>query len=88
MMVASGSEDSIASGFIGNLLQGIGYIIPQLHRFANSDWLSGIFTDFSQLGFICAQTAIFCFFLLAVSLFDFSRKNIWLKTNEDKNKVY
>ena len=76
MMVASGSEDSIASGFIGNLLQGIGYIVPQLHRFDNSDWLSGIFTDFSQLGFICVQTAIFCFFLLAVSLFDFSRKNI------------
>ena len=76
MMVASGSEDSIASGFIGNFLSAIGYITPQLHRFANSDWLTNIESNFELLCFIALQTAIFCLFLTAVSIFDFSRKNI------------
>lgn len=76
MMVVSGSEDSIASGLLGSLLKGIGYVIPQLHRFANSDWLSGIVTDFSSICFIALQAGIFCFFLIAVSIFDFNRKNI------------
>lgn len=76
MMVATGSEDSIASGFVGKIVSGISYIIPQLHRFANSDWLSGVVTEFNQLGFILLQTLIFCLFLTAVSIFDFSRKNI------------
>ncbi len=76
MMVASGSEDSVASGVIGKILITIGYIIPQLHRFSNSDWLSGTITEYNQLGFILIQTLIFCCFLTAVSIFDFSRKNI------------
>lgn len=76
MMASSGSTDSAASGIIGNIIEAISYVIPQLHKFANSDWLTGSITDYSSISFILLQAFIFSALLIAVSIFDFNRKNI------------
>ncbi len=76
MMANSSPTDSAANGVIGNMIEAISYVTPQLHKFANSDWLTGNISDFSSISFILLQTLIFSALLIAVSIFDFSRKNI------------
>lgn len=76
MMANSNPSDSATSGFIGNIIETISYVIPQLHKFANSDWLTGAITDYGSMSFILLQALIFSSLLIAISIFDFSRKNI------------
>jgi ABC-type Na+ efflux pump permease subunit len=72
-ILASGS---MSHQFINGLLDIIAYIIPDLHKFTQTDWLVYI-TDFNaELFIVIGQTLIYVILLSSVALFDLYRKEL------------
>lgn len=67
---------SISHKFMNSLLDGIAYLIPDLYRFTQTEWL--IYqTDFkSSSVVVIGQTLIYVIFISCVALFDLYRKEL------------
>ncbi len=72
-ILASGS---MSHQLINGLLDIIAYIIPDLHKFTQTEWLVYI-TDFNaELFIVIGQTVIYVILLSCVALFDLYRKEL------------
>lgn len=61
--------------FLKQLVDAIAFVLPDLQRFSRGEWLAWG-ADWAGLGFILAQTAIYCGLLAAAALFDLYRKEL------------
>jgi ABC-type transport system involved in multi-copper enzyme maturation permease subunit len=66
---------SMSQEFMNGLVQAIALFLPDLHRFARSEWLIHG-ADWSVLPPILAQTVIYAALLSAAALFDLYRKEL------------
>jgi Cu-processing system permease protein len=69
------SSDSIGQNFIGGFVGMMTWMLPDLSRYTQTEWLVYSSADWSQLLPILIQTIIYLSLLSAVALFDFYRKN-------------
>lgn len=68
--------DSISHAFINGMLDMIAYVIPDLYKFTQTDWLIYV-TDYkTDIGIILGQTLIYIILLSCVALFDLYRKEL------------
>ena len=66
---------SLSQEFMNGLVQAIAFFLPELHRFARSEWLVHG-SDWGALPAILIQTAIYGALLSAAALFDLYRKEL------------
>ncbi len=67
---------SMSHQFINGFLDIIAYVIPDLHKFTQTDWLVYV-TDFNaELFIVIGQTLIYIILLSCVALFDLYRKEL------------
>jgi len=69
------SSDGIGQKFIDGFVGMMTWILPDLSRYTQTEWLVYSSADWSQLLTILIQTVVYLGFLSAVALFDFYRKN-------------
>ena len=69
------SSDSLGQKFIDNFVAMMTWLLPDLSRFTQTEWLVYSAGDWSQLLPVLAQTMIYICLLSAIALFDFYRKN-------------
>jgi Cu-processing system permease protein len=69
------ASDSIGQKFIDSFVAMMTWLLPDLSRFTQTEWLVYGSADGSQLLPILAQTVIYLCLLSAIALFDFYRKN-------------
>lgn len=67
----NGAGQAFMSGFI----EVLSWLLPDLHRFTQTSWLTTGLTEWSLLLPILGQTMIFLGLLSSIALFDFYRKN-------------
>ena len=67
--------DSIGQKFMDGFVGMMTWVLPDLSRFTQTEWLVYSSADWSQLLPILVQTVIYLCLLSAVALFDFYRKN-------------
>lgn len=67
---------SFSQDFIGTLLDCIAYLIPDLNRFTQTEWLVYGDVDINLLLFVFGQTFIYLILLSAIALFDLYRKEL------------
>jgi ABC-type transport system involved in multi-copper enzyme maturation permease subunit len=65
---------SISHKFMNSLLDGIAYLIPNLNKFTQTEWL--IYESEYDFSMILGQTLIYVILLSCVSLFDLYRKEL------------
>jgi len=66
---------SIAQKFMDGVIELITWILPDLHRFTQTEWLAYNTADWVTLLPLLAQTVIYLVFLSFIAMFDFYRKN-------------
>jgi len=66
---------STAQQFMDGLVELITWLLPDLHRFTQTEWLAYNTADWATLLPIFSQTVIYLMFLSFIALFDFYRKN-------------
>ena len=69
------SHTTTAQKFMDGFIETMTWVLPDLHRFTQTSWLTGAVSDWSLLLPVLGQTMIFLGLLSAVALFDFYRKN-------------
>ena len=69
------SHTTTAQKFMDGFIETMTWVLPDLHRFTQTSWLTGAVSDWSLLLPVLGQTTIFLGLLSAVALFDFYRKN-------------
>lgn len=69
------SHDGLGQKFIDGFVGMMTWVLPDLSRFTQTEWLVYSSADWSQLLPILVQTVIYLSLLSAVALFDFYRKN-------------
>lgn len=69
------SHTTIAQKFMDGFIEMLTWLLPDLHRFTQTVWLTTASTDWGLLLPVLGQTIIFLGLLSAVALFDFYRKN-------------
>jgi Cu-processing system permease protein len=69
------SHTTIAQKFIDGFVEILTWLLPDLHRFTQTDWLAYNTADWSLLVPVMIQTLIYLLLLSAIALFDFYRKN-------------
>ncbi|CAN0487771.1 unnamed protein product, partial [Phaeothamnion confervicola] len=65
-----------SSLLIAQLVHGLALLLPALDDYTRSSWLSDATLAFAALPAIAVQTAIYAVLLVAVGLFDFTRREI------------
>ena len=60
--------------FIGAFVDALAFVLPDLDRFTESDWLIHGAGTIADLGFVATQAAIYVVLLCAAALFDLYRK--------------
>ncbi len=65
---------SAARRFIGAFVDGLAFVLPDLDRFTESEWLIHGAGTIADLGFAATQAAVYVALLCAAALFDFYRK--------------
>jgi hypothetical protein len=60
---------------MGWVIDGLAFLLPDLYRFAASEWLIYHTGAWSALGLVFTQTALYLGLLTAAGLFDLYRKN-------------
>lgn len=76
-LMAHGSpaaEASLSRQVTGALVDALAFILPDLDRFTESDWLVYGAGTVADLGFVAMQTLVYVAFLCAAGLFDLYRK--------------
>lgn len=69
------SHTTIAQKFMDSFIEMLTWLLPDLHRFTQTEWLTHHVTDWSLLVPVVGQTVIFLGLLSTIALFDFYRKN-------------
>jgi len=68
-------HSTIGQKFMDEFIQVLTWLLPDLHRFTQTEWLVYSTGNFSLLLPVLMQTGIYLALLSAVALFDFHRKN-------------
>ena len=66
---------SAAQKFMDGFVEFLTWLLPDLHRFTQTEWLAHETGNFALLLPVASQTAIYLLLLSAIALFDFYRKN-------------
>ena len=69
------SHTTMAQKFMDGFIEMMTWLLPDLHRFTQTSWLTSHATDWSLLLPVAGQTMIFLGLLSAIAMFDFYRKN-------------
>ena len=67
--------DTLGQKFMDGFVGAMTWLLPDLSRFTQTEWLVYPTADWSQLLPILAQSLVYLSFLSAIALFDFYRKN-------------
>ncbi len=68
-------HSSVAQQFMDGMIKLITWLLPDLHRFTQTEWLAYNTADWATLLPLLAQTIIYLSLLSCIALFDFYRKN-------------
>ncbi len=66
---------SMAQKFMDSFIEILTWLLPDLHRFTQTEWLTYNTAEWSLLLPLLGQTIIYLIFLSFIALFDFYRKN-------------
>ena len=66
---------TIGQQFMDAFVEVLTWLLPDLHRFTQTEWLVYNTGEWSLLIPVATQTAIYLMFLSMIALFDFYRKN-------------
>lgn len=69
------AHTSVAQQFMDAFIELLTWLLPDLHRFTQTEWLTYNTADWATLLPLLGQTIIYLFFLSFIALFDFYRKN-------------
>ena len=69
------SHNTISQKFMDGFVELLTWLLPDLHRFTQTEWLAYSTGSFSLLMPVIGQSIIYLIFLSAIALFDFYRKN-------------
>lgn len=69
------AHTSSAQKFMDGVVEMITWLLPDLHRYTQTEWLAYNTADWSTLLPLLGQTIIYLIFLSFIALFDFYRKN-------------
>lgn len=69
------AHTTIAQKFMDGLIEALTWVLPDLHRFTQTSWLTYQEADWGLLLPLLGQTSIYLVFLSFIALFDFYRKN-------------
>ncbi len=69
------AHTSVAQQFMDAFIELLTWLLPDLHRFTQTEWLAYNTADWSILLPLLGQTVIYLIFLSFIALFDFYRKN-------------
>lgn len=67
---------SISHKFMNGLLEVIAYIIPDLYKFTQTEWLIYEIDVFHDMSIVLGQTIIYVIFISSIALFDLYRKEL------------
>jgi ABC-type Na+ efflux pump permease subunit len=67
---------SVSSQLVNGLLDVIAYVVPEIHRFTQTNWLIYISDVKTDMLFVVGQTLVYVFFLSCIALFDLYRKEL------------
>jgi hypothetical protein len=69
------SHNTISQKFMDGFVEFLTWLLPDLHRFTQTEWLAYSTGSFGLLMPVIGQSIIYLTFLSAIALFDFYRKN-------------
>ena len=69
------AHSSLAQQFMDGFIELLTWLLPDLHRFTQTEWLAYNTADWITLLPLLGQTIIYLVFLSFIALFDFYRKN-------------
>jgi ABC-type transport system involved in multi-copper enzyme maturation permease subunit len=69
------SHTSVAQQFMDSFIELLTWLLPDLHRFTQTEWLAYNTAEWSMLLPLLGQTLVYLLFLSFIALFDFYRKN-------------
>jgi ABC-type transport system involved in multi-copper enzyme maturation permease subunit len=69
------AHTTMAQQFMDAFIELLTWLLPDLHRFTQTEWLTYNTADWSTLLPLLGQTVIYLIFLSFIALFDFYRKN-------------
>lgn len=69
------THTSIAQQFMDVFIESLTWLLPDLHRYTQTEWLAYNTADWTMLLPLLGQTIIYLVFLSFIALFDFYRKN-------------
>ena len=78
-LMASGplvESTALSQQLIERFVDGLAFVLPELHRFTPSSWLIHYDGDWMQLLPLLGQTIVYVLLLTGVALFDLYRKNL------------
>ena len=69
------AHTTMAQKFMDSLIELLTWLLPDLHRFTQTEWLTYHTADWNVLTPLLGQTVVYLIFLSFIALFDFYRKN-------------
>lgn len=69
------AHTTIAQKFMDGFIELLTWLLPELHRFTQTEWLTYNTAEWSVLLPLIGQTVVYLLFLSFIALFDFYRKN-------------
>lgn len=69
-------SSTLSQAVIGRFVDGLAFLLPELHSFTPSEWLVYRDGDWSSLGPIAGQSVVYLALLSGAALFDLYRKNL------------
>ena len=70
------AHSSMAQQFMDGFIELLTWILPDLHRYTQTEWLAYNTAEWAMLIPLLGQTIIYLIFLSFIALFDFYRKNL------------
>ena len=69
------SHNTVAQKFMDGFIEALTWLLPDLHRYTQTEWLAYGTANWNVIPPLAIQTAIYLLLLSSLSLFDFHRKN-------------
>jgi ABC-type transport system involved in multi-copper enzyme maturation permease subunit len=69
------ASSGLVHRFTGMVLDALGYLLPSLDRFSQTDWILSGGGGPEELGIVLGQSAVYLALLVSATLFDFHRRN-------------
>ena len=70
------AHSSMAQQFMDSFIELLTWLLPDLHRYTQTEWLTYNTAEWTMLMPLLGQTIIYLIFLSFIALFDFYRKNL------------